>query len=339
MDPILLYFLLLYTLNCYFSFLLSKNPKKMQMKRYFLDNTSAQQQQDTTDYSAPPNTSQDESQSLQRQRQRQQNQERHEPRRATKSLFDRQFPFQSSNQRDETDEMKQYTSSSSSSKSSSPPDGVPSIRNWKVLEDGGISGLIYGSVNAEDGDYIETSGIVYGTFENGNVVETSSGSRYFLSDETADNTAMNILNAFKNFSSGNRRKGTITINKENSINDQINRRRQKESVMEILERGPPRSTFSLFDLFGASAGDSPSNPKDATPASPPPPPPPDKAPPSGVPTLSGWKVNDDNTITGYVFGSPKIGDGNLITTSAIARGERKQYEIVATISGSLYFLG
>ena len=290
---------------------------------------------DNTDYTTPTTSQESQSESQSEQRQQQQLQ-RQQPMRATRSLFNQQFPFQSSTQRDQTDEIEQYTSSSSNSVS--PPDGVPSIRNWKVREDGGISGLIYGSVNAEDGDYIETSVIVYGTFENGNVVETSSGSRYFLSDETADNTATNILNAFKNFSSGNRRKGTITINKDNSINDQRKQRRQKESVLEILEKGPPRSTFSLFDLFGANA-DSPSNQKDSTPPLPPPPPPPEKAPPRGVPTLSGWKVNDDNTITGYVFGSPKIGDGNLITTSSIARGERKQYEIVATISGSLYFLG
>ena len=39
---------------------------------------------------------------------------------------------------------------------------------------GGISGLLFGSPNAEDGDYIETSPILTGSIENGFVVTTSS---------------------------------------------------------------------------------------------------------------------------------------------------------------------
>ena len=302
-------------------------PSIQKHKRYFLDNTTAQQQ-DTTEYETT------ETQTQQKQKQSS---------RATKSLFDlfteqqpndsasspRQnsfFPFQSTSQHDQTD------SAEPSASTASPPDGIPSIRNWKVRDDGGISGMIYGSVNAADGDYIETSVVVNGSSENGHVVETSSGSRYYLSPDSPDNPAADILNAFKNFSTDNRRQGTITINKQ-SIYD--GRKLGEKSAMETLEKGPPRSTFSLFDLFGPSR-DSASNQRQTP--SPPPPPPPDKAPPSGVPRLSSWKVNDDNTITGYVFGSDKIGDGNLITTSAIARGEQKQYEIVATINNSLYFL-
>lgn len=211
------------------------------------------------------------------------------------------------------------------------PEGVPSIRNWKVREDGGIAGLIYGSMNAQDGDYIETSKIATGEIKNGNVVHTASGSRYFLSSESADNVSMNILNAFKSLSSGeNRFKGTITIN--NSRSNRGRERQSPEAVMEILENASPRSTFSLFDLFGAKA-----NTGKQTDA-PPPLPPLDISAPEGVPTLTGWKINNDGSLTGYVYGSSKIGDGNLVTTSPIANGERRQFQVVSTVTGSLYWL-
>jgi len=193
--------------------------------------------------------------------------------------------------------------------------------------------LIYGSVNAEDGDYIETSTIANGAVENGNVVETTSGSRYFLSPEGADNTATNIFNAFQSFTGATRRKGTITINKIQS-----DRKENGETMMNKLEQSQPRSTFSLFDLFGTGSG-SPSKQQQSTAEVPSyPSPPPGKAPPEGIPILSSWEINDDGTITGFIFGSEKIGDGNKVTTSPIARGDREQYEMVTTVSGSIYYL-
>lgn len=210
------------------------------------------------------------------------------------------------------------------------PEGVPSIRNWKVREDGGISGLIYGSMNAQDGDYIETSTIAKGEIDNGHVVQTSSGSRYFLSEESADNLSTNILNAFKSLSNGkSRTKGTITINSFRS-NEERNRR-SPESAMESLENASPRSTFSLFDLFVSKSEGRQTD-------VPPPLPPLDVSAPDGVPTLTGWNINDDGSLTGYVYGSTKIGDGKLVTTSPIASGERKEFEVVTTVSGSLYWL-
>jgi hypothetical protein len=212
------------------------------------------------------------------------------------------------------------------------PTGVPSIRNWKVRDDGGISGLIYDSSNADDGDYIETSTIAKGQLENGHVVETWSGSRYFLSAESADSMSTNIMNAFKSLSGSNRQSGTITINNKSQTNkEQI--RRNTESAMETLENSQSRMTFSLLDLFGAN-----SEPKERQIPPPPPPSPEIIGAPAGIPILSDWTVNGDGSITGYVFGSKKIGDGNLVTTSLIASGERQQFSTVATVSGSVYFL-
>mmetsp|Transcript_11554 Transcript_11554/g.27553 ORF Transcript_11554/g.27553 Transcript_11554/m.27553 type:complete len:495 (-) Transcript_11554:222-1706(-) len=70
----------------------------------------------------------------------------------------------------------------------SPPEGVPIIKSWEQNSDGGIRGQIYRSSNFEDGDFVETSKIVRGIIENNSVVATKSGSRYFLSAESA-NTA------------------------------------------------------------------------------------------------------------------------------------------------------
>ncbi|KAG7353275.1 hypothetical protein IV203_009324 [Nitzschia inconspicua] len=211
------------------------------------------------------------------------------------------------------------------------PEGVPTIRNWKIGEDGGISGLIYGSMNAQDGDYIQTSFIAKGEIDNGNVVETTSGSRYFLSAESADNISLNILNALKSLSNReNSSKGTITFN--NLRSNATQQRNNPESAMEALKNASPRSTFSLFDLFGpkADAGTRTDGPSSLPTL--------DVSAPEGVPMLAGWNINDDGSITGYVYGSAKIGDGNLVTTSPIADGERRQFEVVTTVSGSTYWL-
>lgn len=213
------------------------------------------------------------------------------------------------------------------------PEGIPSIRGWKVRVEGGISGIIYGSPSAEDGDYIETSPIARGTIKDGTVVETTSGSRYFLSAASAD-TAHNILNTLKGFAA-DRRGGTITITKRGGDEQGKQRNRQiAQSAIDVLEKSLPRATFSLMDLFGVADKEK----AKARPPKLPPLAPADKAPPDGVAKLSNWTSNDDGTLTGFVFGSRSIGDGNLVTTSRIVRGERKQYEIVTTVSGSLYFL-
>ena len=233
-------------------------------------------------------------------------------------------------------------------KTSQAPAGVPSIVNWELQEDGkcwviflfvydggrwsdpeclfhlllllvsgGIGGLVYGSPNAEDGDYVETSPIANGRLESGRVVETTSGSLYFLSPTKEEKDA-NTMAAFKDLAAA-KKGGTITITKEM-------KERQAEKAMKVLSQAKPRSTFSLRDLFGRkrSAKKRVVNGKNA---------------PSGVPTLLRWNVNDDGTITGIISGSPNIDDGDLVTTSPIARGKKRRFETVKTVSGSSYFLG
>ena len=231
------------------------------------------------------------------------------------------------------------------------PDGVPTVKSWEVRKDGGILGLIYGSPNADDGDYIETSPIVDGAIDNCSVVSTQSGSRYFLSPDPR-NDPLDTLFAFKNpfkneRTTGRRRQGaTITLAKNKEVDD--------EKKTPLLS---PRSTFSLFDLLDGGGGGEKKNKSSSETTTkstystsrrlvPPPPPEPqtppsDKIPPKGTPTLTGCVFNEDGTITGYIFGSQNINysDGYLVTTSPIVNGERKQFEMVTTATGSLYFLG
>eukprot|EP00536_Pseudo-nitzschia_multiseries_P003258 jgi/Psemu1/322938/estExt_fgenesh1_pg.C_480041 len=210
------------------------------------------------------------------------------------------------------------------------PDGVPTIKCWEFRKGAGIVGLIYGSPDADDGDYIETSPIVDGEIENYSVVYTQSGSCYFLSGDPPEN-ALDTLLSFRDGGVSNESRqegGTITLTKLG---------RRKDSRDEGSPRS--RSTFSLFDLFDGTRNANASFRSNNAAPRPMAPPSPDKVPPTGTPTLTGYVFNDDGTITGYIFGSPKIEDGYLITTSPIVEGDRMQFETVTTETGSLYFLG
>lgn len=177
--------------------------------------------------------------------------------------------------------------------------------------------MVYGSPNADDGDYIETSAIATGTIESGNVVQTSSGSRYFLSPDK-DEKEYNTMAAFKDLAAA-RRGGTITMSKPP-------RAKPSDEAMNALQNAKPRTTFSLFELFGGA-------PKKPTPR-----PAAAKNAPAGIPTLSEWNENEDGSITGIVHGSQFIDDGDLVTTSPIAQGETKTFATVTTVSGSRYYL-
>jgi hypothetical protein len=61
--------------------------------------------------------------------------------------------------------------------------------------------------------------------------------------------------------------------------------------------------------------------------------------PKGMPTISGWKLNGDGTISGRITGSPNFKQGELITTSQIKNGRIESGSVVQTGSGSKYFLG
>ena len=64
-------------------------------------------------------------------------------------------------------------------KNSSPP-GVPKMAKWRKNRDGSVTGFISGSRNFDEGEKITTSPIVKGDIANGSLVQTGSGSKYFL---------------------------------------------------------------------------------------------------------------------------------------------------------------
>jgi len=104
-----------------------------------------------------------------------------------------------------------------------------------------------------------------------------------------------------------------------------------------------RPTFSLFGIGGPPESKEESAPVvDAAPQT-------KKSPtlkvakttataPRGVPTLSKWSLNSDNTISGFISGSPNFKDGSPVTTSAIT-GSAVSGSVVQTKSKSKYFLG
>ena len=60
------------------------------------------------------------------------------------------------------------------------PRGVPILSRWRQNRDSSITGLISGSPGFDDGERITTSPIAKGTVAEGQVVQTGSGSRYYL---------------------------------------------------------------------------------------------------------------------------------------------------------------
>jgi len=65
-------------------------------------------------------------------------------------------------------------------KKNSPPPGVPKMAKWRKNRDGSVTGFISGSRNFDEGEKITTSPIVKGDIANGSLVQTGSGSKYFL---------------------------------------------------------------------------------------------------------------------------------------------------------------
>ena len=209
------------------------------------------------------------------------------------------------------------------------PRGVPTVVNWKVRRDGGITGKVYGSEAFREGERIETSPIETGELDNGCVVTTGSGSKYFLSADTTV-VAQSRKTALKDLSTA---KPGSTIN--------LTRQRQeldRQAAKEALNKAEPRATISLFGLFGDDSDASPLTPpesvsgpkKNKKQAK--------KTAPRGVPTLSRWRKNRDGSITGFITGSPNFSENERVTTSPIAGGTPASGEVVRTGSGSKYFL-
>lgn len=197
---------------------------------------------------------------------------------------------------------------------------------------------------------METSKITRGEIANGSVVQTSSGSRYFLSPEPAVKKA-NILAAIRDVASA-KPGSTITLTQE---------RKQAEAkkALQAVEQAKPRATFSLFGFGGDGDDAAPSPapaprkavaaraaakkptpvakkstpvPKKTAPASKP------AVAPRGVPTFKSWRKNRDGSVTGIISGSPSFSDGDRVTTSPITKGDISKGQVVTTGSGSRYFL-
>ncbi len=208
------------------------------------------------------------------------------------------------------------------------PRGVPTVVSWKQRKDGGISGRIYGSSNFVEGERIETSVIVTGTIDNGYVVKTDSGSRYFLSKEkpttksaTPDNagTIQTLLSALPG--------ATITLTKsaQEKLSAQKEAAAKKKAENAVAK---PRPTFSLFGSLVPATDVSSTGATKVT----------SKVAPRGVPTIQRWRKNRDGSVTGIVYGSSSFSDGEQVTTSPIAIGTIAAGELVRTGSGSKYFL-
>lgn len=124
---------------------------------------------------------------------------------------------------------------------------------------------------------------------------------------------------------------------EKARKDQEAKARQtaKQQAAQTVNKAKKSTTISLFNFGGGS--------ESTTPAPAPAPKPQQKkqakkAPPKGVPSLSGWKINGDGSVTGRISNSPNFREGQIVTTSPIAQGRIESGAVVKTGSGSQYYL-
>lgn len=110
---------------------------------------------------------------------------------------------------------------------------------------------------------------------------------------------------------------------------------RERAALGLLSNVASRATVALFGLGGRRSDDD----DEALPVLPPPPVQKvNKTAPPGVSTISRWRKNADNSVTGLVSGSRGFTDGQRITTSPIQSGTFASGEVVKTGSGSRYFL-
>jgi hypothetical protein len=239
---------------------------------------------------------------------------------------------------------------------------------------GGIAGQVFGSVNFKEGQRFETSPIVKGDIENGNIVQTTSGSRYFLSDKS--------IQEMKKVVSKNAQLPKELLSASNRATIQLTRKAKQEETekaIKVVEKASPGITISLSSIFGFGeevknksnppktamkpvTKSAPSNPEKTTTQKEPgtislesifnmrtssvakkvsqsPQAPVQKRKvPAGVPTIERWKVEKDRAVTGFIRGSNQFRDGEKITTSSISKGNLKSGEVIVTASGTRYFL-
>ncbi len=187
------------------------------------------------------------------------------------------------------------------------PRGVPIITRWRQNRDGSISGVISGSNAYSDGESVTTSPITSDAAD-GALVQTSSGSKYFLAPKGTP--APKRSAPVKKAPAPPARKSFSLLS-------------QKPDIKAKPKASAPKTESK--PLFGFGRGKK----VDPTPA---------KRAPPGVPRLVKWRKNRDSSVTGFISGSPAFPEGDRITTSPITTGTIESGEVVKTGSGSRYYL-
>lgn len=183
------------------------------------------------------------------------------------------------------------------------PAGIPTITKWRQNNDGSITGLISGSNAFRNGESVTTS-VIKGNVSDNTVVQTISGSKYYLSNKP--------VSAPKKAAP--------------APSPSPSQKAQQTKAKSVVDNAKSGATISLgFLNFGAGdkTKEVPSNaaPKIVSQA------------PKGVPSISKWRQNRDGSITGIIAGSNAYNDGESITTSPIT-SEATDGALVQTSSGS-----
>jgi len=182
----------------------------------------------------------------------------------------------------------------------------------------------------------------------GNIVQTGSGSRYYLDAATAAsgsslgagfslfgrNEESLTTDTTKSPDKGTRKqaeeaKAQRLVEIEKKKKDLAEQAARKTKAEQTVRAARPGGTISLF---GFGQGDDNANKSKVRPPSK------VRPAPRGVPTISKWRQNRDESISGFISGSPAFDDGEAITTSPIVKGELLKGNVVQTGSGSRYYL-
>lgn len=237
---------------------------------------------------------------------------------------------------------------------SSAPRGVPVISNWKENTDGSISGTLKSASNIfKKGEEITTSPITTKAI-GGAVIETRSGSKYYLEPSRSTtvslkktNKVLDEINSIRKEINEARASSVKPVPKalpvkkpkiEKKINPIMEAKKQayeerlaaqadakrKAAAAQAMEKAESGATVSL-GFFGFGQRNLGDTVNVVT------------APPKGIPVLSSWKQNTDGSISGLVSGSSTYDDDEAITTSPIV-GDAIGGAVVKTKTGSRYFL-
>jgi hypothetical protein len=223
-------------------------------------------------------------------------------------------------------------------KVSSAPKGVPTIVGFRKLRDGSVTGKVYGSPSFEDGEQLTTSPIASGTVANGNLVQTGSGSRYFLSATKPGGAASKPAGGGF-FGKPAAKKATPpppppaaakpTPVKRSPTISLFGNAPKKATPPPPPPKAAPVKKSATFSLFGKPAA-APAPKKNGAA-------PPGAAADANLPVLKNWVQNPDGSLTGNVSNTKAFRAGTEITTSPVRRGAQAG-TVVATSSGSKYKL-